>query len=915
MAFAIVRAVGNLIIFLISNNEVELALLQGTADQYLGGIGGKLDVIARRCRVGVYKLCTANIFVVQLINRGAGFKLAITVIGDGERDLVFTGIVGDAAEVVVSHLTDDVGLFAYSIKRKGQECNRAVCGVLGGTDKSRAIGFIQIEREFVLLQFTRADFNVQRLVSGQSNINAGGRIGVGKGCGCSVNRRVFVSALPAYIVLSIANQLAIAIILDRYHDLINGGVVGDARNGTGVLADEVNVIFCGVEYQRIVSAEGGGLILLVDGSGTVAKSRHGGIAITAQGEGEGIRIVPVAASQHLCHLEQVFGVSRERMCIVGVYKLGFAVGVGIAVINLGFQVVGGGIQRNRDGGGDILGIGHAIGGGTCFLDGIVVNTRLCVGDCTEIGGLIAFGCRCGFAALISGHRGTDFCRKFKGERIFTIPVTAGNALAYAQLSRGCTCKFVGEGQFVGVYGFPLGFRCIPPVVGGRDFQQFTCCCVCCVGRNLNLNQILLCAVINIGLMLIHFGKLVIIDLTTVFAQRVGNRCKGNLTVCIVDGACRVDRHGGVVARQWRILLVHRCRFELEVELTFSQLHPIAILVLVDFRCLNVKFLFFICKDVCKLGNCRICGGVITEYLLNSGGIHCQLASAIIHDGNGHTVEGAVIRNAGDFVSGDNLGDVVLISAGFREGDTSEVKVDSRSVGASLTRHRVLSIAYAIRFSSFFGQRGASDSLQLEGKGIAAPPIAALQNLFSPERIIGVVVIRVYRNFLRGIGVGHRNGRGLGRDRAGAVINALLGIAFGQLFFRLRDSIGAAYGQAHNLGSLAVFQGKFTVVLDGTSGCLSAISFGNGVVIRGIGVHALACQRKLHRKGGVSARVQAFVGFNHLGNLHAAGGIHGQLTVVAKVQHTPVRGKVPLEVNAAFGGAGQVTVNGTGTGLV
>ena len=757
-------------------------------------------------------------------------------------------------------------------------------------------------------------------MSGQSNVNAGGRIGVGKGCGCSVNRLVFVSAIPAYIVLSIANQFAIAIILDRYHDLINGGVVFDARNVTGVLADEVNVLICGVEYQRIISAEGGGLIFLVDGSDTVARSRHGGIAHTAQGEGEGIRIVPVAAVQHLCHLEQVFGVGRERMCIVGVYKLGFVVfGVGAAVSNRGFQLVAFGIQRNRDGGGDSLGIGHTIGGGTRLRDGIVVNTRLCVGDCTEIGGLIAFGCRCGFAALISGHRGTDFCRKFKGERIFTIPVTAGNALAYAQRGRGCTCKFVGEGQFVGVYGFPLGFRCIPPVVGGRDFQQFTCCCVCCVGRNLNLNQILLCAVINIGLTLIHFGKLVIIDLTTVFAQRVGNRCKGNLTVRIVDGACRVDRHGGVVARQWRVLLVHRCRFELEVELTFSQLHPIAILVLVDFRCLNGKFLFFICKGVGKRGNLRICGYVTAEYMLNSRLIHHQLAAAVVRDGNRHAVEGAVIRNAGDFVGGDNLGDVVLISAGFREGDTSEGNGNRRSGGSAFRRplYHVFFIAYVIRFSSPCRQRSTrGDSLQLEGKGIAVPPIAALQNLFSPERIIGVVVIRVYRNFLRGIGVGHRNGRGLGRDPAVAVINnALLGIAFGQLFFRLRDGIGAAYGQAHNLGSLAVFQGESTVVLDGTSGCLSAISIGNGVVIRGIGVHALACQRKLHRKGGVSARVQAFVGFNHLGNLHAAGGIHGQLTVVAKVQHTPVRGKVPLEVNAAFGGAGQVTVNGTGTGLV
>ena len=641
------------------------------------------------------------------------------------------------------------------------------------------------------MQFTRADFNVQRLVSGQSNLNGLGRIGVVKGCDVLGFREIAI--LVALIILGCTVQAAIAIILDRYHDLINGGVVGDARNGTGVLADEVNVIFCGVEYQRIVSAEGGGLILLVDGSGTVAKSRHGGIALTAQGEGEGIRIVPVAASQHLCHLEQVFGVSRERMCIVGVYKLGFAVGVGIAVINLGFQVVGGGIQRNRDGGGDILGIGHAIGGGTCFLDGIVVNTRLCVGDCTEIGGLIAFGCRCGCIALISGHRGIALRLKGKGELFVILPVTAGNALAYAQLSRGCTCKFVGEGQFVGVYGFPLGFRCIPPVVGGRDFQQFTCCCVCCVSRNLNLNQILLCAVSNSGRIIRHFGKQVIIGIALVLVvQRVGDICKGDLTVLIVDGACRIARHGDAsAARQWIVFLVHRCRFELEVELTVSQLHWLIFAIPVELRCLNSEFLFLIFKGVGKRGNLRICGYVTAEYMLNSRLIHHQLASAIVHDGNGHMVEGAVIRNAGDFVGGDNLGDVVLISAGFREGDTSEVKVDSRSVGASLTRHRVLSIAYAIRFSSFFGQRGASDSLQLEGKGIAAPPIAALQNLFSPERII--VGIRVYRNSLGFIGVGHRDFLGCTcRDLARAVIgNARLAVACGQILFR--DGIVAAYG--------------------------------------------------------------------------------------------------------------------------
>ena len=295
------------------------------------------------------------------------------------------------------------------------------------------------------------------------------------------------------------------------------------------------------------------------------------------------------------------------------------------------------------------------------------------------------------------------------------------------------------------------------------------------------------------------------------------------------------------------------------------------------------------------------------------GFAFQFAVAVVRDGNRHTVGGVVIRNTGDFTfGGDILGDVVHISAGFIEGDCSEVKVGSRSVVASLTRHYALGIAFV---TSLGGQRGAiGDSLQLEGKFIGCLPIAARQNLFALERVIGV--IRAHDNRGGGIGVCHRDFLGCTCFNLAPAVRIARGVACGRGFFR--DGIGAACGQAHNLGSLAVFQGESTVVLDGTSGCLSAISIGNGVVIRGIGVHARACQRKLHRKGGVSARVQAFVGFNHLGNLHAAGGIHGQLAVVAKVQHTHVRGKVPLEVNAAVGGIclvlrliAQLAINGGG----
>ena len=285
--------------------------------------------------------------------------------------------------------------------------------------------------------------------------------------------------------------------------------------------------------------------------------------------------------------------------------------------------------------------------------------------------------------------------------------------------------------------------------------------------------------------------------------------------------------------------------------------------------------------------------------------HLQLAAAVVRDGNRHTVGGAVIRNTGDFTfGGDILGDVVLINAGFGEGDTSEAKGNLRSVGGET--FSILNLCLYICISHIISQRGTIDSFQCETEMIAFFPIAARQNLYALERVIGV--IRVHGNRVGVIGVCHRDFFGCTcRDLALAVGRNGTDIVVGQILFR--DGIGAACGQAHNLGSLAVFQFEVTVVLDGSMGCLSAISIGNGVVILGIGVQGLAIfarQRKLHRKIGVAVRGQTRVGCNHLGNLQAAGGVHGQLTVVAKVQHTLVCVKIPLEVNAALRGAGCVT---------
>ena len=319
-----------------------------------------------------------------------------------------------------------------------------------------------------------------------------------------------LAIVVALIILGCAFQFAVAVILDSYHNLIAGFVVGDARNTAAVLGNVVSVCIRGLEFQLLIAADGGSLIQVVDGCG--GTGRQGGIALTAQGKVEGIRVVPFAAHQLFFDLEQFFGGNLVRLCVVGVYKIGFVV-FGVAVSNRGIQFVVG-TQRNLDGGGDIRGLGHAEDSRFVFRNGVLVLTRLFVGDFTEIGGRFAFLYRhFGFAARI-GHRGTALRRKGKGERIVIVPVTAGNALAYAQLSRGCTFKGVGEGHICGGYGFPL--TAVPPIVGRRDFQQFTCCCVCCVNRNNNLNQILLCAVSNsVRSIIRHFGKPVIIGIASV----------------------------------------------------------------------------------------------------------------------------------------------------------------------------------------------------------------------------------------------------------------------------------------------------------------------------------------------------------------------------------------------------------------
>ena len=112
--------------------------------------------------------------------------MAFAVICDVEGNLVFTGIVLDAAELVI-HLTDDIGLFAYGLREWGQgKHNVAVCVIRGGSRNGirncAVCLFVQIKREFVLFQCACADLDIQYLGGVQIYRNTVGGIAVDKFC-------------------------------------------------------------------------------------------------------------------------------------------------------------------------------------------------------------------------------------------------------------------------------------------------------------------------------------------------------------------------------------------------------------------------------------------------------------------------------------------------------------------------------------------------------------------------------------------------------------------------------------------------------------------------------------------------------------------------------------------------------------
>ena len=193
--------------------------------------------------------------------------------------------------------------------------------------------------------------------------------------------------------------------------------------------------------------------------------------------------------------------------------------------------------------------------------------------------------------------------------------------------------------------------------------------------------------------------------------------------------------------------------------------------------------------------------------------------------------------------------------------------------------------------------GGVDGLQQEAEGIAGQPAAAGQGFAAGEGLFhGVSGGRV------GVGNGH-NGGGIVHpargDHAAAAVADGGGVPDGDL--DLAHGVLGARGQALDLGGLAIFQGDGSAAGDAAGG--RAV---NGIAVAaGQGGAGGIRQVDLHGKGSVGGGGKPVGGLYLLGDLQAALGLVAQAAVVAQVQVAEAVLQVPVIINAAGGGFGDV----------
>ena len=513
------------------------------------------------------------------------------------------------------------------------------------------------------------------------------------------------------------------------------------------------------------------------------------------------------------------------------------------------------------------------------------------------------------------HGGIALTGQGEGKGIAVGPVAAGQGLGQLQGGRGGgrgvgVLKHHGGVVAAALKGFPAAVGLLDEVgdagVGVGVFQG-----------DVHLGQILGIAVNHVGIAAGHFLDGVPVGFADV-RSAVGDVAEGDLTAGRVGGVAALGgRHGGL-GGDGLVQVVRRRALQRELELAVGQPGRAGV-VHIALEGLEVDHFIVRVEGVGEGSHVAVRGvrgAILLHNLLQGIAAQRKLALAVVGDAHGGAVNGLIVGNAGDAVAraGGVLPDVVHILARLGEGDGAEVEVNRRACGGSVLRRDIdlrIPGSGGIRLNG--GRKRCivgADGLQQEAVGIAGQPVAAVQGFAAGEGVLhGVRGGRV------GVGNGH-NGGGIVHpargDHAVAAVGDGGGIPGGNV--DLAHGVLGARGQALDLGGLAIFQGDGFAAGDAAGG--RAV---NGIAVAaGQGGAGGIRQVDLHGKGGVGGGGKPVGGLYLLGDLQAALGLVAQAAVVAQVQVADAVLQVPVIINAAGGGFGDVlalvadlVVNGAG----
>ena len=773
-----------------------------------------------------------------LAQRGGGHQLAgCGVVGHSHGHGVFGGVPLDVRVVGVGVLGDGVRVGADCIVIDAAEA--AAHSLAGGAVQRQGVavgghrGIIskrgQLKGEAFAISPGAAD---QGLAYRQGKRGAFCLVGVGKGRhsgGAGQGRLVIrVAAVTvggaAVVGDRAANQLAFMVILNIHFDLIVVGVVGDAGDGFSVLGDIIGVNARRGERQLIAAAQCGRIVRAgaADNSNAVVLGRHVRGIRTRQLKAEDIAALPRAAQQILLDFEQGRSVGHAGGGVVDVVKQGIAslalVGVGDSRLQLAVIA-----QRDLDRCGDGICLGDAEQVGVILGDGVGIGADLIKGKLAE---------RRAVGVLVDRHRGEvglGGCGRGpvsdgKVERVVVRPVQKIPLCiqdTFVQRQRGFDfARVVGVGKgdggvaAVGSGHFPGTILIL--VIGDFHFHVSLGGGIGIGGavKHAALYKVGVGAVGDVGAGAFFFTDEIVISFADICAGK-GDGLKIDPAVGVVGRCGRVvcrqgdGRSIGYVVTSLVLVMQHNGK----AELPGGKAGGVG-RVNVNFARGQVDDFFRSAVGVCKGSGIDCIAGRLTVNNFLDGGRGAQLA-VVIRDHDGHTVDGAVVRNTHDLaVAGVDLVDIVLVSAGLGKGDTAEVEGNGsvRRSTLGLALNDALDVVRARLNAS--GHRGVSGAVmfQTELEFVGVQPGAAGQRFCCLERVLqrdGRRLVTVGNGYQRGGGAGlagldRNGGTAVGRctsggsdaDKRVARGGSAIGVAG---IFAYGD--GSACGQAKDLGSL------------------------------------------------------------------------------------------------------------------